>query len=367
MYAVAVLLTAAFGLILLTSSSHRPSGIELIRYWVLGGLSCLIVWQRRRWPVGVGLATAALAALTPFGVPAAALALLSVAIHRRTLAVLVVAGANIISAAIVPAYRAPHSSWWLSMALSAVAIALFAMWGMFIRSRRQLVWSLHERAERAETEQWLLADNARRAERARIAREMHDVLGHRISLVALHAGGLEMRPDLPPQQVRQTAELLRTAAVQALEELRAVIGVLRDDNGGTEAPMAPQPGLSDIPGLVDETRRTGADIDLTIAVTDPLPSPLGRDAYRIVQESLTNVAKHAHGAATTVRVSGRPGDGLLIGVRNRLPVTSNMPPLPGAGAGLLGLEERVGLAGGTLHHGYDDAGGFVVEARLPWG
>ena len=119
----------------------------------------------------------------------------------------------------------------------------------------------------------LHADNARMAERTRIAREMHDVLAHRISLIALHAGGLEVRPDLPPEKVRETAELLRSTARQALEELRGVIGVLREEAGHEVAPAAPQPTLSDIPRLVEETRRAGAKIDFEMQVDQPIPRP----------------------------------------------------------------------------------------------
>ena len=119
---------------------------------------------------------------------------------------------------------------------------------------------------RAEADQRLHADRARMAERTRIAREMHDVLAHRISLLALHAGALEVRPDLPPEKVRETAELLRSTARQALEELRGVIGVLREEPGQEPPPAAPQPTLSDIPRLVEETRRAGAKIDFEMRV-----------------------------------------------------------------------------------------------------
>jgi len=110
-----------------------------------------------------------------------------------------------------------------------MCLAPIVGWGMFVRARRQLILTLRERAQRAEADQTLHAERARTAERTRIAREMHDVLAHRISLVALHAGALEVRPDLPPEMVRETAELLRSTARQALEELRGVIGVLRDE------------------------------------------------------------------------------------------------------------------------------------------
>jgi signal transduction histidine kinase len=197
---------------------------------------------------------------------------------------------------------------------------------------------------------------------------MHDVLAHRISLLALHAGALEVRPDLPPEKVRETAELLRATARQALEELRSVIGLLRDP-GEDPTPPVPQPTLSDIGRLVDETRLAGAKIDFEMRVDHPetVPDGLGRDAYRIVQEALTNIGKHANGTASRVRVNGGPGAGLHVNVRNRKPLHTNAGPhLPGAGAGLLGLQERVDLAGGTLVHGPDSAGDFVVDAELTW-
>jgi signal transduction histidine kinase len=232
-----------------------------------------------------------------------------------------------------------------------------------------LVWSLRERAERAEAEQRMLADQSRAAERTRIAREMHDVLAHRISLIALHAGALEVLPQLAADDVRATAQLLRSTARQALEELRSVIGVLRDDDDAETAPNVPQPTLAEIPRLVDETRRAGAKVDFEMQVSDParVPTALGRDAFRIVQEGLTNVNKHARGTATVVRITGEPGKALTIAVRNRMPVASGEAAagLPGSGIGLVGLRERVALTGGTLVSG-PNSGEFVVEARLPW-
>jgi signal transduction histidine kinase len=242
-------------------------------------------------------------------------------------------------------------------------------WGMFIRARRQLLLSLRERALRAEADQELHQEQARVAERTRIAREMHDILAHRISLLALHAGGLEVRPDLPPDQVQKTAALLRTTARQALEELRSVIGVLRENSAHDPPQAVPQPTLRDINRLIEETRGAGMDIDFEMHVdrVDDAPATLGRDAYRIVQEALTNVGKHASGNAAQVRVTGALDDGLHISVRNRQPVPAHTTPaLPGSGAGLLGLQERVALAGGTLVLGPDDSGDFVVRAELTW-
>jgi signal transduction histidine kinase len=240
---------------------------------------------------------------------------------------------------------------------------------MFIRARRQLLLSLRERALRAEADQELHEEQARTAERTRIAREMHDVLAHRISMIALHAGGLELRPDLPSAEIRETAVLLRSTAGQALEELRSVIGVLREGSVNEPVDVAPQPALGDIPRLVEETRRAGMDIEFEMDVAQDVqvPAPLGRDAYRIVQEALTNIGKHARGTPAAVRVAGAPVAGLHISVRNPQPSPARSDTtLPGAGAGLVGLRERVALAGGTLSLGADEVGNFVVEADLPW-
>ena len=148
-----------------------------------------------------------------------------------------------------------------------------------------------------------------------------------------------------------------------------MIGVLREEPGQEPTPVAPQPTLSDIPRLIEETRRAGAKIDFEMRVDDAhtAPSALGRDAYRIVQEALTNIGKHARGTAGRVRVSGAPDIGLHVNVCNRLPVHAHTgPALPGSGAGLLGLQERVTLAGGTLVLGPDGSGDFVVDAELRW-
>jgi signal transduction histidine kinase len=358
-----------------SAAHHVPAG-SIVLDWGVGAVCCLSLWWRRRWPVGVAVLTALLSMVSAFGAAASVVAMFTSAVHRRTTIAVAIGVLNIASSAVFPLYRPQNMPWWQSELFGLIAVAVVIAWGMFVRARRQLVWTLRRRAERAEAEQRLLAEQARRAERTRIAREMHDVLAHRISLMALHAGGLQLQPNLPPEQVRETAELLRSTAHRALEELRSVIGVLRDDPGPagaggaarTDAPAQPQPTLHDIARLVEDTRRTGAKIDFEMTVPNGAEAPdtLGRDAYRIVQEALTNIAKHARGTLTSVRVSGAPGDGLRVDVRNKLPLAEGEATLPGSGSGLLGLQERVALAGGTLDHGPNDAGEFVVDARLTW-
>jgi signal transduction histidine kinase len=367
-FAVAV----TFGVLILIQGGHDPvnplTSTRLAIDAGCGALACVSLGWRRQWPLGVALACVLLGTFSASATIAGLLALSSLALHRSVRPVLLVAALWVPQGLIYAIYAQRNDA--PTVVLLSVALVLAATtWGMFVRARRQLLFTLRERALRAETEQLLHADRAKMAERTRIAREMHDVLAHRLSLVTLHAGALEVAPDLPPEKVRETAELLRATARQALEELRGVIGVLREEQGQEPILAAPQPTLADIPRLVEETRGAGAKIDFEMRVDHPntAPSALGRDAYRIVQEALTNLGKHARGTAGRVRVTGAADSGLHVNVRNRLPIhASTQPALPGAGAGLLGLQERVTLAGGTLVHGPDGSGDFVVDAELPW-
>lgn len=333
-----------------------------------GVLACVTLWWRRRWAVGVAVACLVLGTVSVSATPAGLLALLSLAVHRPARTALVVAALWVPSIVLFALYSPMTDAWSVLVRVTPFVLAVVA-WGLFVRARRQLLGSLRERAVRAEADQRRHEDLARTAERARIAREMHDVLAHRLSLLAVHAGALEVRPDLPPAEVRQTAALLRSTAHQALEELRGVIGVLRAGTGPSDALSVPQPGLGDIRQLVQESRRAGVEVDFEMQVEAAAAAPgaLGRDAYRIVQEALTNVRKHAAGATAEVRVTGSPATGLHVTVRNApARPTPAGAVLPGSGAGLLGLQERAALAGGTLVHGTHDSDDFVVEAVLPW-
>jgi signal transduction histidine kinase len=367
-FAVAI----TFGVLILIQARHDTLNPMTTPHLVIdaacGALACLSLGWRRRWPLGVALAGVLLGTFSASATIAGLLALSSLALHRNVRPVLFTAALWVPQGWIYAMYAQRNDA--PTVVLLSVALVLAATaWGMFVRARRQLLLTLRERALRAEADRALREDSARTAERTRIAREMHDVLAHRISLMALHAGGLEVQRELDPEKVRETAELLRSTARQALEELRSVIGMLREEPGQEPALAAPQPTLADIPRLVEETRGAGAKIDFEMRVEHPTaaPSALGRDAYRIVQEALTNIRKHARGTAGRVRVSGAADTGLHVSVRNRLPVQAHGgQPLPGSGAGLLGLQERVTLAGGTLVHGPDGSGDFVVDAQLPW-
>lgn len=325
---------------------------------LLMAASFVVLRQRRRHPVTAGIVIGLLATLCTLASGAAFLVLGSVATRRRTGEIALVGGVHAVMSVVVSQWHpvAPvRDELPASIITAVVMVAITVAVGYAVGSRRDAL-AARVTATRAE-------------ERARIAREMHDVLAHRISLVALHAGALEVARDVPPAQVRESAALLRTTAHQALEELRDVIGVLREEPGKDRPSTVPQPTLSDIPRLVEETRRSGTKIDFEMQVdgAEAAPGPLGRDAYRIVQEALTNVAKHARGTLAQVRVAGAPDHGLHVSVRNPTALgAQDRPAPPGSGTGLLGLQERVTLANGVLVHGPNASGDFVVEADLPW-
>ena len=207
-------------------------------------------------------------------------------------------------------------------------------------SQRQLVDSYRERALTAEREQRARVAQAQAAERTRIAREMHDVLAHRISLVAMHAGALGYRRDLSAEEQATAARSIEDNAHRALSDLRAVLGVLRDPlHPAGAAPERPQPGLDDVATLVGEEVAGGMRVRLSNRVEGDVPAGTGRTAYRIVQEALTNARKHAPGTTVEVEVDGTPADGLVVAVRNAAPVGHVAPAaLPASGLGLLGLQ-----------------------------
>ena len=370
----------------------------------LGHLAVAAVAFRRRWPVGVAVLTSALCLGSMMAAVPSLLALISLATRRHLPSIVGVAVFGLAvdvfyELVVVPLLgiqgevTVDGSIWASGLGASLVNLGFVVLIylvcilvGWNIGSRRELVGSWRSQAETANREQAARVAQAQLAERARIAREMHDVLAHRLSLVAMHAGVLAHRTDLPEEQRREAAEVVRAGAHQALEELREVLGVLRadvDGEGGEErqpgqapgqglgerAVEAPQPGLSGIPSLVAEVTSSGQEVHLRAdpqlwARSVSLPASTGRHAYRVVQEALTNARKHASGAAATVDVGGRPGEGLTIVVANPVaPVAEGT--LPSGGRGLTGMAERVQLAGGRFEAGVEVTH-FVVRVWLPW-
>lgn len=345
-----------FGLLLV---GVRVDADELPRHeWLfgldqfLGAVGCGLLWLRRRWPTGVPAVLVAASAVSELVGGAAMVALFTVVLHRPARVVWLLVGGGVVASLVFVLLR-PEGNQPLafSIAFGIAVQGAVVGWGFVVRHRRELVVSLTERAARAETEAQLSQLRARES----IAREMHDVLGHRLSLLSVHAGALEYRPDAPAADVARAAGVIRESAHQALQDLREVIGVLR-------APVQelPQPVYADLPALVAESARAGMRVTLRDEVARDVPDTLGRTVYRIVQESMTNARRHASGSTVDVHV--RVADGLAVDVVN----TVGDQGEPGGGQGLAGLKERAALAGGRLTAGREPGGGWRVSAWLPW-
>ncbi|MDO0915406.1 histidine kinase [Streptomyces sp. DT2A-34] len=251
---------------------------------------------------------------------------------------------------------------WLSLLMTEFASSVLPWWaGNWWSQRTALAHAGWEHAEQLEWKQRYIAEQARLKERARIAQDIHDSLGHELSVMALLAGGLELAPGLSEQH-RDSVGQLRQRCTMATERLHEVIGLLRED---------PTPSLTppheSIAQLVRRFEQSATPVDFHEEGTPPRADkpPLLSDlaAYRVVQESLTNAAKHAPGAAITVRVTHGTRE-TVVSVVNERPENGGSAPATGSGSGLIGLDERVRLAGGTLRTG-PRAGGFEVYARLP--
>ncbi|WP_327352348.1 sensor histidine kinase [Streptomyces sp. NBC_01304] len=334
---------------------------------LIGGLACAALWLRRRWPVELAVTLTALGLVSDTAGIAAAIAVFTVAVHRPFKYVAWLGGVSLASVPFFYAYRPdPDMPYGVSVGFGVLVSLVVIGWGMFVRSRRQLLLSLRDRARRAESEAALRAEKAQRLAREEIAREMHDVLAHRLTLLSVHAGALEFRPDAPQAEVARAAGVIRDSAHEALQDLREIIGVLRT-NEPTDETGRPQPTLAALDALVAESREAGMKVILDCRIPDPakVPAGIGRNAYRIAQEGLTNARKHAPGAEVTVSVAGAAGEGLTVEVANPAP-PGEVPAVPGSGQGLIGLTERATLAGGRLGHGDAGDGGFRVRAWLPW-
>jgi signal transduction histidine kinase len=332
---------------------------------VLGAATAIgAVAARRRWPI------LSLIAVSSIGSWLGACVVLSL-FASYTAGYRVISAARLAAAvafaAIVPTafgwflvlrYRGPEPDLALILALVLAVMAVSALVGRYWRQRTALVAAGWERAGRLEREQSLIADQARLRERSRIAQDMHDSLGHELSLIALQAGALELDGDLPERH-RETARLLRATTADAVARLREIVGVLRED--GEPAPT--EPATEGVAGLVERAAAAGLEVRLEQdRQPGPLPPLVDRALYRVVQESVTNATKHAPGAPVVVRLRYGP-DEVTVEVTNG-PARDQAPEPGEDGRGLIGLGERVRLAGGQLTVG-SHGDGFRVRARLP--
>jgi len=352
-------------------------------FWIdlaCGLIAFPLVFLRRRWPFAIALVLAVLGAVSGSAVGPGILALVSLATRRRWSQIMVV-GLVAVAAWVVYNDTQPTTAFvtWdasdggqsgssssapayvVNMVVTAAALS----WGMYIGSRRELLWTLRERAREAEAERDLRVAGARTNERARIAREMHDVLAHRISRVSMQAGAMAFREDLSANQLREQAAVIQEQANAALTELRGVLGVLRESEHGEPA-SRPQPTYSDLDELIDDARASGMHIDVqdVLGLNAEVSDSAGRTVYRIVQEGLTNARKHAPGALVRIELGGSPDDGIDVVVRNPVGFEGT-PAAPGSGLGLIGLAERAALCGGRLEH-HRDGSIFVLRGWIPW-
>lgn len=341
--------------------------------------ACAALWWRRRYPLGVALGVVLVSSFSTSVIGVLMVALVGLAVYRPLpqsggMALL----AMVLSLPWVALVPVGTVDSLLTMVSIVLLLSALVAWGAAIRSRRSLVDRLREdvRRERRLHEERLAA--ARLAERRRIAREMHDVVAHRMSLLSVHAGALAYRTEraesgeaapLEPVEVGSAVRVIRDNAHRVLDELGDILSVLRAEDLAPEDEdgAAPQPRLADVPRLVAEVVEAGERVAYTSDLAEDAEprDQVQRTAYRVVQEGLTNSRKHAPGAKVAVTVSGAPGRGLVVVVSNVLPVGRAVREVPGAGAGLAGLAERVYLDGGHLRHG-PARGRFQLTAVLPW-
>lgn len=244
-----------------------------------------------------------------------------------------------------------------------VCLAIAWVLGDSMRTRRAYYAELEERATRLEFERDQQAQIAGAAERARIARELHDVVAHNVSVMVVQADGAAYALDASPDRAREALGAIATTGREALAEMRRLLGVLRSQSESDE--YVPQPGVDQLDDLVEQVRGTGLEVDLAVeGVPVELPQSVALAAYRIVQEALTNTRKHAGpGAGATVRV-GYGEDGLEMEIIDD--GRGAAAPGDGLGHGLVGMRERVAMLGGRLHTGPDAGGGWAVRALLPY-
>ncbi|MFJ8044454.1 sensor histidine kinase [Kitasatospora sp. NPDC096147] len=358
-----------------------PWGVATAALGALCGASLVV---RRRWPA-VPVVLALLFVPGSFGVVLLVVSLYTLAAtwewpsrRGRVISLSALAFAETVAVVLfgmfepVPPEEGTPPIWVLVLIAVLVSVGVTVppvVTGLYLGARRRLVESLKDRAHGLETELDLLAEQAqeraRRArleERTRIAREMHDVVAHRVSLMVVHAGALERIVAKDPEKAQQSAKLMGEVGRQALNELREILGVLRM----SEERVLGVDDLSGLPGLVSQSEAAGMPVTLTVSGSRlPYTTEAEQTAYRVVQEGLTNAHKHAGGARVTVLLAYVP-NGVRVAVLNECPGgAAKRAGLPSGGNGLVGMRERVVALGGSFSAGPEADGGFRVEALLP--
>ncbi|GAA2743420.1 histidine kinase [Kitasatospora cinereorecta] len=363
---------------------------------VLGALAGASLVVRRRWPA-VPVLVALVFVPGLFGVVLLVVSLYTLAAtwewpsrRRRVVLLSALAMAEtfgmVLFAMTAPTEAPPTEplppTWVFALIAAVMAVGLVAApvaTGLYVGARRRLVESLKDRAHGLETELDLLAEQARERarrarleERTRIAREMHDVVAHRVSLMVVHAAALERVIAKDPERARQSARLVGDVGRQALDELREILGVLRmadaHEEAGPGGAAQPEPvdSLAALPRLVDQSRAAGMAVTFTVSgERRPYAPEAEQTAFRVVQEGLTNAHKHAGGAPVTVVLAYVPNGVRVVVVNEPAAAKETGVALPSGGNGLVGMRERVLALGGSFAAGPADSGGFRVEAVLP--
>ena len=373
-----------------TNSENWGALVVLVTTGVVLG-ACVLLFWRQRFPFTLAIGAALVPLVLPIGNTLAFITLAALVGRRKGPAVWWTAGLTAFTSCVVvvrdslatpdaasltrtllaPEGTPPTATTPVSVAmvalLATLGIGVSLGSGLLVRAVR----TSRQATTSAQTERRIssrLGDEvARSAERERIAREVHDVMGHRLSIIALHAGALEGAARASGEgdpRVRESAHLVRESAAAAVDDLHSLLDLLRGP-AGTEPPPLP---LAQLPRVVEEAVRAGQVVASSVFVEDAdrADPALSRAVHRIVQEALTNARKHAPGQMVTLSVSGSPSGGVSIDVVNPLPPGVTDSP-PGPLGGLVGLSERVELLGGTLAQGVDrDATVFHLHVELPW-
>ncbi|AWW39163.1 histidine kinase [Streptomyces sp. AS58] len=390
----------------------RDAGIPPAVGVAFGVLAGSMLLLRRKWPIVVVLVSIAIApAQMGFLLTVGGLYTLAASeLPRRIIGSL--AGMSLVATLVVTFVRAQQDmtrgemdvgGWFvpfISITASLGVTAPPVLLGLYVGARRRLMESLRERADSLERELQLLAERAeeraewaRNEERTRIAREMHDVVAHRVSLMVVHAAALQAVARKDPEKAVRNAALVGDMGRQALTELREMLGVLRSGDGGvrggpSEVPLAAVrvaaaaaasravgeesaeagPCLSELDELIGQSAAAGMVVRLSVeGEARSYARQVEQTAYRVVQEALTNVHKHAAGAKTHVRLAHRVSE-IAMQVENEPPsesASASSARLPSGGNGLVGMKERVSALGGVFVSGPTDAGGFRVSAVIP--
>ncbi|MFB8026814.1 MULTISPECIES: sensor histidine kinase [unclassified Streptomyces] len=356
-YGLVVLLTLAAVQNTASSSGGHYDGV---RFAVALACGLALLLRRSPWWLAPALTTAAAGAWGWPMLPLLLLALFDLAARRRTLAAVVCSALALTGNAVL---RPVVSLWSPQPYGSALFVVLAVVAGLWMGNRRRLVKALNEQVEHLRIERELREQAARMAERSAIAAEMHDVLAHRLSLIALHTGVLATKKDTLPAPVIERLSLLRTASTDALTDLRDVLGALRTDT--SPSTDRPAPVLRDIEEMIGQARAAGQFVDTNVEGSpEQAPAAHRLAVYRLVQEALTNARKHAADAPVRVRIDYGP-PATLIEVTNPPGTSLHGAHSVASGFGLIGLRERVEALGGHLNAGPGGAGTWRLAARIP--